>query len=139
MRASPKQRAHARADALSDRFGIETHERLLNGFARVAIALFGAGSELLVDSGEAPRHGRMKLDQTGFAARAAAATAVLARFARAAATDLYVLTQAALLDRNRQCHEGQIDCRPQRAILVVDGVRVRHAIRELRAIELGAK
>lgn len=105
MRARAKQCAHARPDALSQRFGIEPHERLLNRLARVAIPLFRARSQIFIDRGEAPGHGRMKLDQTGFAARTAAATSVFARLAGAAPTDLYVLTQAALLDRDCERHE----------------------------------
>jgi hypothetical protein len=57
VRASSEQRAHSGADALTERLRTEAHERLLNGLARVAIALFGPRFELVTDCGEAPRDG----------------------------------------------------------------------------------
>jgi hypothetical protein len=137
--ARAQQRAHPRADALSQRLGIEPDERLLDGLARVAVAFFSARPQVCVDRGEAPRHRRVQLDQTRFAAGSAPAPAVFARLARAAASDLHVLAQAALLDRDGEGHERQIGRRPQGSILVVDCVGVRHAVLEFGSVELRAQ
>jgi hypothetical protein len=139
VRARTQQRAHPRADALSERLGIEPDERLLDRLAGVAIAFFSARAQVRVHRGEAPRHRRMQLDQTRFAAGSAPAPAVFARLARAAASDLHVFTQAAFLNRDGEGHERQIGRRPQGSILVVDCVGVRHAVFEFGSVELRAQ
>jgi hypothetical protein len=90
VRASAEQRPHPRAGALSERLGIEPDERLLDRLACVAVAFFCARPQVRVDRGEAPRDRRVQLDQTCFAAGAASSSAVFARLARAAASDLHV-------------------------------------------------
>lgn len=139
VRACAQERAHAGADTLLERLGVQTDERLLNGLASVAVALFRSRLQLVVYRREAPGDGRMQLDQTRLTARTAAAPAVLARLARAAATHLHVFAQSAFLDRDGECHQRQIHCGPQRSILVVDRVGVRHAVLDFGAVELRAK